>query len=310
MKKALSILLTVAMLLGVLTLTACGGSDSNEKKETKVDESKLSFTTVGELKSSGTEYAFIEAERRLEDDAVVCVIKADAADDVAIPAQHDGKDVVAVTSESQEGSDKLTALTVADGVSYIENCFGDNSNIKTVTLPATVKGVFHSFNHNTGLTEMTFPASVKYIVDAFCDCSLLEKIATNGFIYDVKDSFNDSMIFGATFNGSIQKIDNSFNNSALNSVYFSENIHDVTESFNKCAVLNSVTVKQIANIIKKSFCSDVQLTSVEFAQGAESILYSFNDNDSLSTVEFGGEPPITDSFQNCPNYTLPEAGGE
>ena len=172
MKKALSVLLAVILVIGTLTLAACGSSDSGGKKEQKVDEKNLSFTTVGELKSAGTEYDFIAAERKLEDDAAVCVIKADAEGEITVPAQYDGKDVAAVISESQS-SDRLTSLTLENGVSYIENCFTESSSVQALTLPASVKGVYHSFNSNSALREVSFPTSVKYIVGSFCSCSAL-----------------------------------------------------------------------------------------------------------------------------------------
>lgn len=308
MKKSLSILLIYVLIVGTLVLSGCGGNTSDGKSE--VDTKYLSFTTVGELKKTDAEYEFIKADSKLADDLVVCQIKDDAEGDITVPATHDDKDVVAVISESAEGNTKFTSLTLENGVSFIENCFAESSYLEALTLPDSIKGVYHSFNHNDGLEKVIFPASVKYIVDSFNDGARFVQIATNGFVYGISDSFNDGMVSGATFNGSIQKIENSFNSCAVETVVFTENIHDVVESFNECAVLNSVSVEQIANIFKYSFCRCMMLQSVKFAQGAESIMYSFNENETLASVDLGGEPPITDSFMDCPNYTLPETPAE
>ena len=309
MKKSLALLLACAIVLSALVFTACGGSDEKKAEEKAVEG--VTFTTVGELKKSGTTYDFITANSDVKDDAVVCQINKDADGDVTIPATHDDQAVVAVISEAPEALATLTSLTIEDGVLYIENCFKELSFLETLTLPGTVKAFYHSFNNNSGLKELSFPFTVKYIVDSFNNALSLEKIDTNGFVYGIADAFNTTPVLAdVKFNGSIQKIENSFASSGVNAISFVENIHDVVGSFNECVALESLTVGQIANTFKNSFCKCVVLKTVKFAQSAENIMNSFNDNEALQNVDFGGEPPISDSFQNCGAYKLPEPKAE
>lgn len=309
MKRTLALLLACMVILSALVFTACGGSAEKKSEEKAVEG--VTFTTVGDLKKSGTTYDFITANSDVQDEAVVCQINKDAEGDLTIPATHDDKDVVAVISEAPEAATKLSSVTIEVGVLYVENCFKDLSYIESLTLPSSVKAFYHSFNNNSGLKEISFPFTVKYIVDSFNSALSLEKIDTNGFVYGIADAFNDTPVLAdVKFNGSIQKIENSFVNCGVNAVSFIENIHDVVSSFNECVVLESLSVEQIANTFKGSFCKCTNLKTVKFAQSAENIMLSFNDDEALENVDFGGEPPISDSFQNCGSYKLPEPKAE
>ncbi len=308
MKKSIALLLAALFILSALSFTACSGSEKSDKKE--VDEANLSFITVGELKTSGAEYEFVKADKKLADDQIVCRIKAAAEGDLTIPAEYDGKAVVAVIGEA-ESNEKVTGITLENGVSYIENCLS-KSSVKTLSLPATVKGIYDSFNQLTSLTEVSFPSSVKYILNSFSLCAELAKVDTNGYIYGIADSFLETKkLAEVTFNGSIQKMERSFIGCGVSSLSFAENIHDIIDCFNSAPALETVTFDQIAGGAKDSFSEDETLTTVTYQQGGEQILRSYNKNPSLKNVDFGpGVGNISESFEDCPNYTLPEPPAE
>lgn len=312
MKKVLSILLILCVILSAAVFTACGSSDSGGKEnQSSVDTENLSFITLGELKSAGAEHEFIKADTKLTDDLIVCTIKKDASGELVIPAEYEGKAVVAVLSEAVS-PEKITSLSLDNGVAYIENCLPADAGVTSLTLPATVKGVYNSFNDCASLTEVSFPSCVKYIVNSFNSCGALAKVDTNGYIYGIIDSFiNDAKLADVAFNGSIQKIENSFTDSGVTSLSFVENIHDIVGSFVDCHELTGITFDQIAGGVKESFCSCGKLTTLTYKQGGESILRSFNENESLENVDFGtGVGSISESFEDCPNYTLPAPEGE
>lgn len=311
MKKVLSVLLILCILFTAAALTACGGSDSAEKDtKAEVDTENLSFSTLGELTKNGAEHEFIKSDWNLTDDLIVCTIKKDASGDLAIPAEYDGSKVIAVIGEDA-ANEKVTSVSIENGVSYIENCLSD-SDIKSLSLPASLKGIFSAFNSSAGLTEVSFPSCVKYIVNSFNACGALEKIDTNGYIYGIKESFvKDNRLADVTFNGSLQKIEASFIDCGVTSLAFAENIHDIVASFSDCPALADITFEQIAGGVKDSFSSNGKLTTLTYQQGGEQILRSFNDNDSLENVDFGsGVGNITESFENCPKYTLPAPAAE
>ncbi len=307
MKRSIALLLATFLILGALTFTACGGSNGSK---TSFDEKILSFTTIGDLKKSGTEYEFITANSKLEDDGVVCQLSADASGAITIPAKYDDKEVIAVISENAENT-QATSLNLENGISFIENCFTGSSAVESITLPASVKGIYNSFNASA-VSELSFPTGVKYIVNSFNNCEKLNKIETTGYVYGINESFsNDAALADVTFSGSIQKIEGSFLKSGVTSLTFVENIHDIAESFNECPALTSFTVEQIAGGVNKSFNSCPALTDLVYKQGGEKISGSFNDGDVLENVDFGsGVGSISDSFENCPKFTLTEDEAE
>ena len=314
MKKSIALLLTALIVLSALTFAACGGSGSSDKKEDsgkQVDEVNLKFTALGDLKKSGLEYEFLKADAKLEDDLFICEIKSGAEGDLNIPAEYNGKQVVAVTGEA-ETYDKVTSITIESGVSYVEYCLYLESGIRSIAIPPTVKGIYNSFSQCSSLTEISCPSGVKYIFDSFNACGALEKAETNGYVYGIRNSFcNDEKLSSVTFNGSIQKIEDSFCACGVTAITFPENIHDIINSFMMDNELESVVFEQIAGGVKDSFNLNDKLTAVTYKQGGEQILKSFNECAVLENVDFGaGVGSISDSFTDCPKYTLPEAPAE
>ena len=299
MKRSIALLLITMLVLGALIFTGCGESSGGG--------SSFTFKTVGELKSSDTAYGFLKSDRRLAEDALVCVVGDGASGDITVPAKHDDKDVAAVIGES-DTNDKVTSVTLEDGVMYIENCFSKSSAVKTLTLPAGFKGIFNSFN-GSEIAELSCPSTCQYIVDSFCDCAKLTKAETTGYLYGINGSFlNDTALADVTIGGAVQKLSGSFNGCGVTEISFAGNIHDIIESFNECSALKSMKTEQIAGDISKSFCKCSALTDASFVQGLGSADKSFNDNDVLENVDFGtGAGNVADSFENCPKYTLPKA---
>ena len=311
MKKTLSILLVFTLILGTLFISACSSSDKKEKGA-EVDEKNLSFSTIADLKSSGTTYEFIENNRGIEHVMIVCNIKKDASGDLTVPAEYDGKEVVALLSEDPSNA-SVTSITLDKGVSYIENCFSEKSDALTaLTLSDAATGIYNIFNNAVALAEVTFTDSIKVIDKSFNTCAALAKIETSGYVHDILDSFkDDTALATVTIGGSIQKIEGSFDNCGVTSLDFTENIHGMSKSFNSCPALTSVTMDQITGAFFTSFNKCKALKEVTYKQGGEMINKSYNDNDVLEKVDFGsGVGNISGSFENCPKYTLPEAPAE
>ena len=303
MKRSIVLLLAFAMILGMLTLAACGNSDSKAAQD-------FTFKTVGDLKKSGDEYAFLKSNGSLEDDLLVCVIPDSASGEVTVPAKNDNKTVVAVISESAS-NDKVTSIKLEAGVKFMENVFTDSSAVASLELPKGFKEIYKSFN-KSALTEVSFPSTVQYIVDSFCECEKLAKAETAGYIYGITNAFlKDAALADFTVGGSIQKITDSFNESGVTAVSFKDNIHDIVGSFNDCPALKSVSSEQIAGDFKKSFNNDAALTDLTYKQGGGSIFKCFCDNAVRENVDFGsGVGNISESFENCAKYTLPETPEE
>ncbi len=295
MKKAAALVLIAALVFSALVFTACSAGGA------------MSFITVGELKKSGTEYSFLKSNSSLDDALLVCQIAADATGEVTVPAKHGEKEVVAVISEKPE-NEKISALTLEQGVRFIENCFPDGSTLKKLTLPDSFKEVYHSFNHAGELTEVSLPRSVQYIVDSFCECEKLAKVEITSYLYEISDSFlNDPALADLTITGAVQRSENSFNGSGMTAVTFAENVHEIFSSFNECPDLKSLTCEQIAGGFSNSFCKCPALTHLTFKQGSGKLFKSFCDNESLEHLDFGGNGVNNaESFENSPKAQLPE----
>ena len=295
MKKTMAILLATALIFSALVFTACSSGGG------------MSFISIGELKKSGTEYDFLKANSSLEDDLLVCQLAADASGEITVPAEKDGKKVVAVISEGTE-NDKATALTLEEGVKFIENCFKDSSAVATLTLPGSFKEVYHSFNHNSALTEVVFGRSAQYIVDSFNECDKLAKVELSSYIYEIDNSFrNDKALADVTVTGAVQKLGNSFNGSGVAALTFAENVHDIYNCFNECPALKTVTFEQIAGGVSNSFNKCAAHTELTFKQGSGRLFKSFCDNENLEKTDFGGNGVNNaESFENSPKVKLPE----
>lgn len=310
MKKTLSVLLVCALILGMLMITACSSSEKKGDKAA-VDETNLSFSTVADVKGSGTAYEFAE-NRGVEDDMIVCTIKKDASGELTIPAKYDDKTVIALISEDKT-NEGVTSLTVEDGVSYIDSCFAESSKaLAALSLPESLTGIYQSFNKCEALNALSTPSGLKDLSNSFCDCANLAKIETTSYLHDLTGSFNNTpKLADVTIGGSIQKLESSFNKCGLTALSFTENVHGISDSFNDCPALASITLDQIAGSVSKAFVKCPKLTTLTYKQGGERIGYSFNDNALLEKVDFGGGVGnIFNSFQNCPKYKLPETPAE
>lgn len=311
MKKAIALLLVFTVVLCAAVFSACSGSDKDKDSKKEVDEKNLEFITVGDLKATGEAFGFIKNNRNLDDGLIVCRIKTGAEGDISVPAEYDGKEVVAVVSE-EDSEDKIASLTLEDGVSFIEHCGASGTPITTLSLPGSLKGIYASFNGCDALKEVSFPASVKCIVSSFNQCGALEKAATNGYVHDIVDSFcSDENLASVELNGAIQKMENSFDDSGVNGIVFKDNVHSIDKSFNICPKLESVTLEQIAGDIMDSFCDNDSLTTLTYRQGGNMLIRAFNNNKLLENVDFGGGGGnISASFKDCPKFTLPETNEE
>lgn len=180
-KKALSVLLTVVMLMSSMVVVsfADGGYDPT-------------FT-------SGN---FIYKQCRLDDGIEVVGYTDSSAKTISIPKQLNGHTVVGIGRhyEPKEGEyafgslKNLTSVSIPDSVTIIDSsAFSGCAGLTSITIPNSVTCIYpNAFNSCTSLTNITIPNSVKKIDEwAFAGCTKLTSITISDSVTDISYSAFD-----------------------------------------------------------------------------------------------------------------------
>ena len=122
-----------------------------------------------------------QLEYQAFDDDTVEITDCDneAAGELEIPAEIDGKPVTSIGDGAFSVCSGLTKITIPNGVTSIgDYAFSDCSGLTKITIPNGVTSIRDgAFSNCSGLTEITIPDSVTSIGDnAFSDCSGLTEI--------------------------------------------------------------------------------------------------------------------------------------
>lgn len=98
--------------------------------------------------------------------------------EVVIPVTIDGKPVTKIGKMSFWMKDNITGVVIPEGVTYIdEAAFNAASNLVSVTLPSTLKTIYHEAFRMTGLEKVNIPEGVTYIGnEAFNNCDNLIEV--------------------------------------------------------------------------------------------------------------------------------------
>ena len=316
MKKTSFPAILLAAVLSCLLMCSCGPQDNKGpkiKRDDLRDTEALVFYTVSDYRSYSEEYSDLnsdEAIRALEysaPDSYVCVLTEAADGEVKIPARHEGKSVVCLTSRSFQMTEKVTSLTVPEGISYIIGVFSLRSisedgsavasdekrsfdGLTSVTLPAGAY-IRYSFNDCPGLMKLTAPVLNKTVKGSFNACGL-ETVDIKGGA-SVSDSFNDcarlksfTLNNGMLFTGSLNNCQRLSKVSlpGLRKGHF-------MRSFNECTALKSISLKY-ADLIYDSFCSCTAMKNVDIllqnTTSGSTMDHSFNDCSAISSVSING----------------------
>lgn len=182
MKKFVGLLIVFVLAIVPLTvfMTGCGEDtpEENPNLSFSLNEEETGYTVRGKsaVKTTATE--------------------------IAIPAEYEGKPVIAISSKAFNGFTKLTKITIPDSVKEIFSSAFENCNaLQSITIPDSVtslgKNAFkgcsaltsavigsglksiseNAFENCKALTSVTFPAELEDIgKNAFLCCSSLESV--------------------------------------------------------------------------------------------------------------------------------------
>lgn len=326
MKKAISVLLIALLALGSLTLTACGPAGltyitvgelkSSEKEELAAIKDKLSYLTPPDKDQSedaeddddydsddDDEEEATEAPT-IGDDAVICILTADAAGEIEVLSEYKEAPVVLVTA--QKGAlENVTSLTIPDSVKYLENIGGDgeSSALESLSLPSGAR-MKNCFCGCSALKTVDLPETDE-MISCFNNGGGIETAKTAG-CKNASGSFNDCpALKELTFRG-VKELNTSFNNApaletvTLSCTYEWGTVTEVEDCFEDCPAVKTVTVTNI-NTLKSSFDKCPSLTTLIF-NGTDTTTYvgdCFPDCSALKTVDFTGLGSTGNALNHC-----------
>lgn len=200
-------------------------------------------------------------------------------------------------------------VTIGEELFYKENC-GDNSKLKTVILPDSIKNIGSmAFVGCTNLESVNIPDGIENIFyGAFLQCKKLTEANipdTTGFIGDYAFSGCETLKDINIPKGMDYIPGNAFSGcTGLTSVEIPENITSINdEAFRKCSGLTSVNIPDtVKNIGRFAFAGCNSLTSVKIPDKLESLGQgTFNSCKKLSSVNIpsGITELPQDIFSEC-----------
>lgn len=166
------------------------------------------------------------------------------ATDIVIPNQIDGVQVTTIGSKFAYQQNKLTSVTIPEGVNIIgDYAFAENP-ITTLRLPNSLQLIQASAFERTLLTDLVMPAAVKEIGDrAFAETPSLKYITfSEGLLRIGESSFSGSGLTSVTLPRSLSLIGSgAFSNSPIQTATVDKNtsVSAKTEVFSAGAIVKT-----------------------------------------------------------------------
>ncbi len=221
----------------------------------------MAFTSVGLPVMNNGAHAHIEtgivahAESydftysNLDDNCVMLTRYHGSDTDVIVPSEINGYRVTFL-EETFCANKNIKSVTIPESVEAIgDSAFGGCSNLESVQIGENVKGLgYYAFGGCTSLKEITLPQSVGYIGNrAFNSCYALEEITLPQNLEHIGEGafYNCSALTDVTVNGNVSRVkEETFSGcSALKSVNFAANCVERIDknAFTGCKELSEIS---------------------------------------------------------------------
>lgn len=282
MKKALSLLLASALLLGTAAALPNGSSIIPQLAITAQAETIVSSGETDEFK-----YDIIRYGADGSKEYVRLKKYKKSATDVVVPSTIEGRPVRELYESVFKGKTKLKSVVIPEGVVEINNyCFSGCTALVSIKLPSTLTYCGHAvFNNCKSLKEIELPDSLDTLGcgEMFSLCSKLEKVKLPAQLLQIDtDSF--------------------WKCESLKTIDIPETVTRIT-GFADCSSLESITIPQnVTSLGIGAFERCVKLTSIDIPKSVKTIkYYCFYDCTGLTSVTLreGLETIELETFVGC-----------
>ncbi|MCR5781437.1 MAG: leucine-rich repeat domain-containing protein [Clostridia bacterium] len=312
MKKVVSLLCVIALMLSLAALSGCGQTKG------------LTFTLISEFMQLPEAQGYTLTEQYAGDgDAYVCAVGPEAGETTVVPAEYKHLPVRVVIG-TPEGLGNVKELTVSEGVLAIENLALYDGKGEEPASDETVltDGWEYSMEDQTDIADAASEdgqTSGKNVA--------LETVSLPGSVKQIRNSFvNCANLKNVEIKGDPEAIRGSFRQCGTETISFEKLSGDVAYSFRELASLTGITFGEISqpDIKKTSFkllpaldkleftgkvdfigpvAEDVEDDGGEVASTKNTELFKYHD--TLREVAFRGEVvSLPESFcDSCENLT-------
>lgn len=327
MKKVLSVLCILSIVMGCLFIPGCGATG-------------MKFFTVDALKNSKAKFTFVD-ESDVDKDDLVCEIQPDAPASITIPYKVKDKKVAAVIG-AKEPAKGLSSVKISEGIKYIEKAFVKFDNLKTVDLPKSVKSVWTSFKSCKKLESLNFKGELSLLIDAvkkcpalksvvfedkvagdidvgtFADCNALETLEFDADLgsYNTTELSDNLAFKNLTFKGSVNTIcEDAFSGCGnLNNINFNGDVGTIGErAFYGTGNVNELVFNSDVDNINASAFETSKAKKLLFKGNAGNIKEkAFGSCDNLESVVFSktAGPLEENAFVECKKLSRVEFNGK
>ncbi len=271
------------------------GYDSVDEKVMKISGFKVNYVKYTEghryaAANGFTDETYFGIKER--DDGTVsisrCVTSAATLD---IPSKLNGKTVAYIDDKAFNDCKSLKTITIPASVKGIgDSAFSGCTSLTSVTIPTGVKSISdYTFSNCTSLKSVKIPGSVTNIgIYAFRGCSSLKSIAIPKSVKSIGEgAFKECALTGITIPSSVTSIDEyAFSDCrSLKSITLPTSVKSIGESAFERTGLTSIKIPNGVTVINKSVFKGSDIKSITIPTSVKSIDESTFENSSLTSVK-------------------------
>ena len=303
--KALSVLLTVCMIVGLLPwtmLSARADGSCGDGVTWTLENGVLTISKTGEGTGAMTDYQARNAPWYGSRNSITSVVIESGVTSICTYAFYQ--------------CENFTSITIPAGVTTIGNgAFYYCKKLATVTIPASVTTIGEiAFSDCEALTSVTFVSGSQLTSigrNAFYHCGVLASIDIPSSVTTIGNAaFQGTAFTTVTIPSGVTSIGmDTFSRSGLTSVSIPANVTTISSgAFNSCANLATVTFasnSQLTSIGSSAFSSCTSLTSITIPASVTSIGNNAFFNSGLTSITIPANVTSigNGAFSNCTSLT-------
>ena len=291
MKKVISLILSVAMLLSIVSVVdfsafadvKTGSCGDNVTYSLDTETGLLTIGGTGKMTDYSSEdspYENFDIKSVIIESGVTSIGNYSFSACTSLTSITIPNSVTSIGYGVFQNCTSLTSVTIPNSVTSIgDSAFSDCTNLTNITIPNSVTSIgYNAFSDCTNLTNITIPNSVTSIGDsAFEDCTSLISVTIPNSVTSIDCGVfrGCTSLTSVTIPDSVTSIsDYAFNDcTSLTSVTIPNSVTSIGSGvFDGCRSLTSVTIPDsVTNIDYQAFYHCTSLTSVTIPNSVTSI---------------------------------------